>query len=457
MVQTSISQIKTYIDDFKSLNLAETISGFFPDLIDLQNLHFNRFSATEFIELTERFFRQLENEIDNGNGLILPLYFTNPEFGQADLPTQINGLLSSIKTGQFQSAEAPLSWLITYQLQNGFYNKSQYKLHPFNISELKKGQTVIDLQIESLNKLKIKYENGIELLENEKNQLANFKTQKENELLQILNNLESSNTNNNAIQNILNSASQSLTKIEAILGETGKESTKIQAIASDMDKVVAKTKTDFAELLSSLQESEGKYQNLYNDFAEKLEFVQSKFDYFTERNTYLDNLIGREVGASLFETFKQRKTELSNPLKFWRIAIGSMTAITLFGIFAIFTNFFGLIAGSTTPILNWEVIVVNAIKSSPFIFLLYYTISQYNKERNFQEEYAFKSAVALTINAYADVLKDNKMKDELILKAVFGIYRSPIYSKIKANKEVTSVLDLLKEGLDKMSDVISKK
>ena len=36
-----------------------------------------------------------------------------------------------------------------------------------------------------------------------------------------------------------------------------------------------------------------------------------------------------------------------------------------------------------------------------------------NKERNFQEEYAFKSAVALTIKAYSDVIKDDKFKDEL--------------------------------------------
>jgi hypothetical protein len=40
---------------------------------------------------------------------------------------------------------------------------------------------------------------------------------------------------------------------------------------------------------------------------------------------------------------------------------------------------------------------------------------------------------------------------------VYGIYRSPIYSKIKANKEVNSVLDLLKEAIDKGTGLISKK
>ncbi|MES2810217.1 MAG: hypothetical protein V4619_16410, partial [Bacteroidota bacterium] len=417
MVQPYIDQIKTFIEDFKSLNLESFISNQFPDITDLKNLHFSKFSAAEFITLSRQFFEQLENEIDNGNGLILPLYFSNPEYGQSDLAGQINSFLSNVKSNQVNNAETILLWLVTYQLQNGFYNKSQYKLHPVNVNEIKKSQVLIDLETESLQNLRSSYQAFIESLEYEKNQLNIFKAQKENELSQITSNLETSNSHTNTIQNLLNTASQAHVRIESILAEVTKQNTKVQETALDMEKSVTKAKTDFSTLLNSLTETETKYLNLYSDFEEKLEIVENKYKYFVERNNYLDELIGREVGASLFETFKQRKTELSQPLQYWRLAIFSMTIVTVVGIFAIFTNFFGLASSSHPGILDWQMIVINTIKSSPFIFLLYYTVSQYNKERNFQEEYAFKSAVALTINAYANVLVDTKAKDELILKA----------------------------------------
>ena len=455
MLQTYIDQVRIYLDDFKTLSLSDIFAASYPNNDNLENLQINRFSILEIINYSSAFFEQLEVEINGGNGKILPYSFNAGEFGQSDILGQLNAFLVSIKSGQYSAVENNLGWLITYQLQNGFYNKSQYKLQPFSVTELKKTQDLIDLDLKSLNNVKLEFAKFLEELENEKKSLVDFKTKKEAELTQISNNLDSTNTNNNTIQTLLNNSTESKTKLDAILAEGQKGIQKLDEIISDMEKSVSKSKTEYGEFLSSLKTTETNYNTLYDEFDSKLKFVESKHDYFTERNIYLDTLIGREVGASLFETFKQRKTELSKPIVFWRLAIGAMTIITVVGIFAIFTNLFGLLK-TPTEILSWEIIVVNAIKSSPFIFLLYYTINQYNKERNFQEEYAFKSAVALTIKAYADVLKDDKYKDELILKAVFGIYRSPIYSKIKANKEVNSVLDILKETIDKGVSLVKK-
>jgi hypothetical protein len=457
MLQVNINNIRSYIEDFKTINLEEILSLIYPDVPDLGAVQINRFSVLEFITYTRQFFEQLEQEIINNNALILPFIFTTPEFGQADIQTQINSFITSIKNSQISTAENQLAWLLLYQLQNGFYNKSQYKFQSVNATEIKKTHDAIGLQIVDIQKLNKQFKEALDAMKLATNNLSDFKTQKENELLQIANNLATTNTNNNSIQDLLTLSTQSNTKINLLLADAEKDKQKSQELSIEMEKSVSKSKGEFADFLSLLKTTEEKYQDLYQDFEEKLKFVESKHEYFTDRNTYLDTLIGREVGASLFETFKQRKTELSSPLKFWRWAIGIMTGITFLGIFAIFTNLFGYIPNSNRNQLSWELIVVNAIKSSPFIFLLYYTIAQYNKERNFQEEYAFKSAVALTINAYADVLKDEKAKDELILKAVYGIYRSPIYSKIKANKEVNSVLDLLKEAIDKGTGLISKK
>jgi len=166
-------------------------------------------------------------------------------------------------------------------------------------------------------------------------------------------------------------------------------------------------------------------------------------------------LIGREVGASLFETFKQRKGELEKPVNKWLWIVIAMSVVTFGAILAIFTNVFGLLG--QTPELTAIRLITNSIKTLPFFFLLFYSISQYNKERNFQEEYAFKSAVALTIKAYADIIEKEDLKDELIINSVSGVYKSPTIYKTKKTKEDNTLLGTAKDLLNTALEVMKKK
>lgn len=134
-----------------------------------------------------------------------------------------------------------------------------------------------------------------------------------------------------------------------------------------------------------------------------------------------------------------------------------MGGLTFIVVIAIFTNFFGRL-GEIPKTYSWEIIVVNFIKTIPFFFLLYYAIAQYNKERNYQEEYAFKSATALTIKAYADILKTEENKDQLILRAVYNVYKNPISgNKNMSHKDVNGISDLLGEVFDKAADTFVRK
>ncbi|POY38590.1 hypothetical protein C3K47_04125 [Solitalea longa] len=456
MQKQYIDLIKGLITEFKTINLEELFALSYPDRTDIGSIQIDRLSISEYINISKRFFEQLEVEINSDNGLILPLYFTSPEFGQSDVPSLIRNYLAHTKSRSFSSAETQLVALAQYQLQNGFYDKSKYKSHSVNALEIKKSTNELLLQKENIKHLREQYDALIGDLNQQKKSITDFQTQKQGELQQIVNNLETTNINTQQIQSLLTTASQSQTKINSLLEQIERDKQKSESTSDEIDKVLTKNKTEFADVLKKLNETETNYLDLYSEFEGKLNVIESKFDYFKERNEYLDNLIGREVGASLFETFKQRKIELTNPLIFWRAAVGVMGALTFVVILAIFTNIFGWL-GKPDNVFHWENILVNALKSSPLFFLLYYTISQYNKERNFQEEYAFKSAVALTIKAYSDVLHDDKNKDELILKAVYGIYRSPIYAKIRATKEVNSALDMIHDLVGKGTELLTKK
>jgi hypothetical protein len=61
------------------------------------------------------------------------------------------------------------------------------------------------------------------------------------------------------------------------------------------------------------------------------------------------------------------------------------------------------------------------------MIVLYFAIKQYIRERSYQEEYAFRSAIALTVQAYGDIA--GSKKEELISKAVENIYNMPTMMK----------------------------
>jgi hypothetical protein len=444
------------IENLLKIDLDKKIAEIYPEQTEIGNIQISKMSVSEFLNLIKRLLNQIVTELKSENRLVLPFTISTPEFGQFNLDQAVNELNSQISNQQLTSAENSLMKLAQYSLQNGFYDKAKYKIHPIDNLKLEKQKENLDLLSANYNQLKIKYENLMLELETTKFTLNDYYSKKQAELQQITNNLDSTNSNNTQIQNLLTLSSQSQTKIVALSEQADKENNKINLIKTEIDKTYIEFKNNSNSLISGLEDSDKNFKMKFKVFTEKLNFIEGKTKYFDERNEYLNNLIGREVGASLFETFKQRKLELNSPLTFWKWSVAFMSVLTFTIILSIFTNFFGLF-GTIGTDFHWENIIVNTLKSSPFFFLLYYTIAQYNKERNFQEEYAFKSASALTIKAYADIITDLEKKDDLILKAVYGLYRSPIYSKLKSTKEVNSALDMIGEIVNKGSEIFAKK
>lgn len=448
--------ITNSIEELLSLDIDKTIANFYKNEQNISKIQIDQLNIGYFISLTKRVLKQIREEIDR-EGFILPYNYNIPDVGQYNLHQVINSLKSYIVNNQLSNAEKFLFWLIQYALQNGFYDKSKYKSYPLEEIDFSERNDKLSLLEVNLNNLKVRYD---ELLKNIKytiEEINSYYSQKQTELKGIESNLASSRNDTKEIADLLSSSNVNKTKIDSILGEVEKEKERIEALNKETKTTFTGLKDSYTELLEQLDKKDKFYKSQNDEFERRLSFVISKEEYFKERNDYLDALIGREVGASLFETFKQRKTELNQPLKFWRWAVAIMGVLTFIVVIAIFTNFLGWL-GEIPKTYSWEIIVVNFIKTIPFFFLLYYTIAQYNKERNYQEEYAFKSATALTIKAYADILKTEENKDQLILRAVYNVYKNPISgNKNMSHKDVNGISDLLGEVFDKAADTFVRK
>jgi len=428
---------------------------------DITTIKVGEYNVPAYIVALKRMLTQLKVELAE-NGVYLPFFYSiQNEYGHGnvELLSELNALFHYLQQKSHAALDQSivhLNRLIYFQITNGFWDKSKSKIHKADEIKLLELHTKLKIIAEQLSANQDTFTSQIEKLDLEKRTLADFLSQKQQELQQIANNLQTANTNTNQINQLLTTSTETKGKIEALLSQQ-KQNFDLQMERNQIiDTYFIKQKGIFDGLETNINEKVKRLETQITDFDEKLNFVESKKSFFEERIEYLQNLIGREVGASLFETFKQRKNELTKPVKNWRWIVIVMAALTFVAILTIFTNGFGW-WGEALKEFTTISLITNTIKTFPFFYLLYYSISQYNKERNFQEEYAFKSAVALTIKAYADVIKEEKLKDEMIVSSVNAIYKSPIAEKGQSKKESNEIFETAKELLGTAVDILKNK
>jgi hypothetical protein len=108
-------------------------------------------------------------------------------------------------------------------------------------------------------------------------------------------------------------------------------------------------------------------------------------------------------------------------------------------------------------------IVLYAVKSAIAFVILGFAINQYSKERTLQEEYAFKEAVAVTINAYADQLQGETDADrrKMIMDTIDKMYSSPKIHSDKNNSlfgfRQKDVKDIVEKVLSEAKDFVPGK
>lgn len=447
--QTVIGQAQQ-IDSF---DFEAVIKRVYPDRTDLENIVITQLSLQEFLHLSKRVFGQFLSELqDRDNYIILPFTFTNVQLGQANVDGQIQGYFANLNGDNFAAAENILFWLISYQVENGFYNKSSKRQSEHttnNVSKLSEKLGLLEINIE--NKLKEVQTLNAEL-ETNKKEIQTLISQKRDELATITASLTTSTTQSNQINDLLTKSTEQSTRLTTIVEQ--QEATKVQTDKKllELETLYTKTNTELTSNIKTILGQIDEFKQQVADNAEHLKFVEGKREFFEERIVYLQNLIGQEVGANLFKTFKFRKDELEKPVIFWRWAVPVMAVATIVWIFFLFYH-----QPNITDInLWWQAFAVNTLKSIPAIFLLFFAINQYRKERNFQEEYAFKSAVALTIDAYAGRLTNPENKDKLIMEAVLGIYKTPIDDKPVSGDKIksTTALDTIKSMADTTKELV---
>lgn len=206
------------------------------------------------------------------------------------------------------------------------------------------------------------------------------------------------------------------------------------------------------------------------DFQDKVDRINDEYQSLIAKGREIDNLkenvqklIEPAVAGSLSKSFNDRKISLEKSRRFWLILAGVSAVISIAATI--------LVARSLIDGLNIKFPenctakqIDNIIKTAPnksililirigILFPIYtlfgYVYNQYTKERNLEEEYAHRAAVASSLPNYGDLAVDPSVKDQIISNASSVVFESPNRNKKSTSKSkeddsaVKSILDSL--------------
>jgi hypothetical protein len=197
-------------------------------------------------------------------------------------------------------------------------------------------------------------------------------------------------------------------------------------------------------------------------FATELQTLTKNNQEVAELKKAVRTLITPAIAGSLSEAFQARRDVVYRGRLVWLAGCVLLGAVSTYATFdfvhtvtAAATNI-GAKPSNEYPIPLWTVIAVRTVVLLPLFAGFGFAFAQYRKERDFEEEYAHKSAVANSLPNYGDLARDHATRDQIVTAATSVIFSSP---SEQARKMETSdaMLGGFKEVIEAMGKALSKK
>jgi hypothetical protein len=175
------------------------------------------------------------------------------------------------------------------------------------------------------------------------------------------------------------------------------------------------------EMISNKKKADADYTSIKNNYARTNKIIENNESYQTE----IKELLHKAVSAGLFTVFKQRQKYLAISRYIW----AALVFVSSIGVaWAIYH-----LASSLAEADGFSFDKAFFIRSGmmiPLIYLIYFSSGQYKKERQAEEEYAFKSAISFSLEPYRDLLvkmrEDEELEADFVKKLMEDIFDNPV-------------------------------
>lgn len=442
--QTILTEIETMLGfDFDNMVISQ-----FPENTDFNSIMFGKYPVLEFKALYYKTIHQLKAEVENGLGLLLPNQenFYN-DFGSVTLDSDLQNLRAYVSNVNSRNdAAAILERLMYYQVRQGFWDRSAIKLHDVNTDKINAAQQQLELVQKSLSENLKKFEELKKLFETKQEEVNTFFETKKQEMTEVNRLLTEATASNTRITELVSLATNKDTEIAGVLKNVNDKVTTVTENIGTYQSSFATIETEAAILKQQLETTISTALQGLENAKQGVEFVDSKREEIVR-------LTGMAADGSLGSKFDQRQGTLANGLSFWKWGVPIVTALAVLWVIAVFS----WLPAHTDNV--WINLLVNLLKTTPAFILMGFVFSQYGKERNLQEEYAFKSAVAMTLTAYSSMLEKgddeaNKTRQEMLLKSIQQVYLQPRIHPEKPERIFSMNGKHLKDAIQTLSEAV---
>lgn len=230
-----------------------------------------------------------------------------------------------------------------------------------------------------------------------------------------------------------------LTQITAFYGE-------IEAYRLQMTEAGKAAQLHLAELGKSTEQS-------VTDLRKRTDQVVSTNESLIDQ---IKDHLRKAIGASLFTAFDTRRRRITIASWVWAFLLLLSVGGTIWFAFW-FVSHIADLAEKDKSTIQWALVYARLVIVAPLAFLIAFTAKRYSSERRAEEEWAFKSAISISLDPFRDLIA--RMKKEghetaFVERLVSEIFDNPtkrLYSVPPGKeKDEMNLRGLLKDMLDKI-------
>ena len=432
------------IVEFEKADFETPLKNKYKDVETLNSIVIADYSIAELFAMAKRSVSQLREFLENGNWQIIPSdNIPMPLYGNITLRNIVINITNYLKSASYDKAIVQIKPLIYFEMMCGFWDQPKRIELGIRDASLKILEQRAELTMSHIDAREDKVKLLIDELESKRAEIEKLINTKKQELETLKNNQSESNVILEKIKGIQQTATSAQTAIGTLNGEANNIVTALKNAQTYIIDQINVNKETIAQSKKALED--------FNTDAEyKISKITSDFDSVSNNAEEVRKMMGYIADGTLSHSFNKRKEELSTHITKW---FRASIIITILAIGWVCAVFFCLSANTGS---EWADILINGIKSSPLFFLLGFSISQYQKERNLMEEYAFRESVAVTLTAYLEQMpeKGDDDKRKLLISTVEQLYTKPVitnkeYGLLKFDsKDLSETSKTLKELVD---------
>lgn len=211
--------------------------------------------------------------------------------------------------------------------------------------------------------------------------------------------------------------------VKAFRDSTQESQANASALEADIKKFHADIET-YKHAMNEFQARAGARVKQYEDRAEE---VVSEHERLEEQ---IREQLLRAVGGRLFGAFEERKGAILVSKWVWAIA-SAVSMLIQGGAVVWLANEAGKIAADSGAFYTQPMFILKATVTLPIFALIVFCIRQYAREREFEELYAFKSAVSFSLAPYMELVEgisdreNSEQYSSFVIESIGKIFERP--------------------------------